>query len=71
MSLIQAIHYIKPSLKNLEDWFEIAILKVGSNADLVSNNIMNIANKYKNYGIINIFASGLTMNFVRDIGFWL
>ena len=44
MSLIQAIHYIKPSLKILEDWFEIAILKVGSNADLVSNNIMNIAN---------------------------
>ena len=53
------VHYIKPTLQNLENPFESAILlmgvndllKRGSNIDGVANNIMKIANECKTYGI--------------------
>ena len=66
-----SIYYIKPTLQNPENQFEAAILhrgiinnllKRGSNIDIVTNNIMNVANECKNYGIKNILVSGLTIN---------
>ena len=64
------IHYIKPTLQNSENSFETAILhmvvndlqKRDSNIDVVTNNIMKIANESKTYGIKIIFVSGLTIN---------
>ena len=61
------INYIKPTLQNPENPFETAILHMGVNDllkrdfyfDVVSNNIRNIANEYKTYGIKNIFVLGL------------
>ena len=38
------------------------LLKRDSNIDVVTNNIMKIANECKTYGIKNIFVSGLTIN---------
>ena len=38
------------------------LLKRDSNIDVVTNNIMKIANECKTYGIKNIFVSGLTVN---------
>ena len=57
-------------MQNPENLFQTAILHVGikdllkrgSNIDVVTNNIMNITNDGKNYGIKDIFASGLTIN---------
>ena len=37
-------------------------VKVSCSIDFVTNNIMNIANESKNYGIKNILVSGLTVN---------
>ena len=36
------------------------LLKRDSNIDVVTNNIMKIANECKTYGIKNVFVSGLT-----------
>ena len=63
-------HYIKPTLQNPENSFETVILHMGvhdllkrnSYIDVVTNNIMNIANECKTYGIKNVFVSGLTIN---------
>ena len=38
------------------------LLKQGPNIDVVTNNIMNIANECKNYGIKKIYVSGLVVN---------
>ena len=38
------------------------LLKRNSNIDVVTNNIMKIANECKTYRIKNIFVSGLTVN---------
>ena len=38
------------------------LLKRDSNTDVVTNNIMKIANECKTHGIKNIFISGLTIN---------
>ena len=38
------------------------LLTWGSNIELVTNKIMNADNECKNYGIKNIFVSGLTVN---------
>ena len=62
-------NYIKTTLKNKENEFEVAIshmaindlLKRGSNMDVVTNSIMIVVNECKNYGIKNIFVSGLTI----------
>ena len=59
-----------PILQNPENPFETAILHIGindllkrgSNIDVLTNNIMNIANEGKNYRIKNIFVPGLTIN---------
>ena len=56
-------HYIKPTLQNPENSFETVILHMdvhdllerNSYIDVVTNNIMNIANECKTYGIKNIF----------------
>ena len=64
------IHYIKPILQNPENPFETVILQMGVNdflkwdskIDVATNNIMDIANECKPYGIKNIFVSGLTIN---------
>ena len=61
---------MKPTLQNSENPFESAILHMGvidllkqdSNIDVVTNNIMKVANECKTYGIKNIFISGLTIN---------
>ena len=37
-------------------------LKLGSNIDVITSNIMNIANECKNHGIKDIFISSLTIN---------
>ena len=37
------------------------LLTHGSNIDLVTNKIMNADDECKNYGIKNIFVSGLTL----------
>ena len=37
-------------------------LKLGSNFDVVTNNINNIPNECKNYGIKKVFVEGLTIN---------
>ena len=58
------IQYIKSTLQNPENLFEAAILHMGIK-DLqksVTNNIINVANQCKNYGIKNIFVSDLTIN---------
>ena len=65
------INCIKPTLQNPENSYETAILHMGVNDllkrgfyfDVVSNNIMNIANEYKTYGIKNIFVLGLRFRF--------
>ena len=57
-------------MQNSENSFETAILhmvvndlqKRDSNIDVVTNNIMKIANESKTYGIKIIFVSGLTIN---------
>ena len=56
--------------QNPENRFETAtmrigindFLKLGSNIDVVRNNIINNPNECKNYGIENIFVLGLTIN---------
>ena len=60
-------HYIKQTLQ--ENEFDAStlrmgvndILKLGSNADTVSKDIINIANYHKNFGLKQIIISGLTL----------
>ena len=64
------INYIKATLRNPENRFETTILhmytndflEMCSNIDVLTNNVKNIANEWKSYGIKNIFFSGLTCN---------
>ena len=64
------IHYLKPTLQNSENRFEIVILQMGindllkrgSNIAIVTNSNINVANECKKYRIKNIFVSGLTVN---------
>ena len=57
-------------MQNPENQSEVAsshmgikdFLKRGSNIDVATKNIMNVANECKNYGIKKIFVSGLTIN---------
>ena len=56
--------------QNPENRFETAtmrigindFLKLGSNIDVVTNNIINNSHECKNYGTENIFVLGLTIN---------
>ena len=53
----------KTSLKQPSyTWALTSLLKRCSNIDAVTNNITNVANDCKNYGIKNISLSGLTIN---------
>ena len=46
-----------------------AFLKLGFNINIATNNIINNSKKCKNYGIENIFASGLTINNLQHSNF--
>ena len=62
------VHYIKLTLQKYE--FDTSILhmgandvlKLGSNIDTVSKDIMNIANHCKNFGVKQTIISGLTLS---------
>ena len=66
------VHYIKPTLQ--ENEFDTSVLhigvndvlKLGSNIDTVSRDIINIANYCKNYGVKQIFISGLTITMLLN-----
>ena len=61
------VHYIKPTLQ--ENEFDTSILymgvndvlKLGSNIDTASKDIINIVNHCKNFGVKQIIISGLTL----------
>ena len=69
------VHYIKPTLQ--ENEFDTSILhipannllKLGSNIDTASKNIINIANHYKNFGVKQIKISGLILTTQLNAGF--
>ena len=61
------VHYIKPTFQ--ENEFDNSILhmgvkdvlKLGSNIETVSKDVINIANHCKNFGVKQIIISGLTL----------
>ena len=61
------VHYIKPTFQ--ENEFDTSVLhmgvndvlKLGSNIDTPSKDIINIANHCKNFGVKQIIISGLTL----------
>ena len=61
------VHYIKPTLQENEFYTSILrmgvndALKLGSNIDTVSKDIINIANHCKNFGVKQTIISGLTL----------
>ena len=59
------LHYINPTLQENESDTSILdvndVLKLGSNIDTMSKDIINIANHCKNFDVKQIIISGLTL----------
>ena len=70
-------HYIKPALQNPQIEYDVAILHMGindllnldSNAETISNSIMNIASQCKTFGVKDVIVSSITFTTLLTIDF--
>ena len=70
-------HYIKPALENPQIEYDIAILHMGindllnldSNAETISNSIVNIVSQCKTFGVKDFIVSSITFTTLLSIDF--